>query len=170
MSKRKSNNKWVVYPEPIFTLEELMLQKHMSGKTNQNENEIDVKSVKTPEEINAMLPKDVELLEDDVTVEGKLMEGVEEEFQKELTEEEKKAIFIQQLKDSRIRFHKYTHPTVSVVVSETIKDFGGGYKRKVQERTVVPITNETVTKFGAEYRKKRQRKNKMARASRKANR
>jgi hypothetical protein len=61
--------------------------------------------------------------------------------EKELTEEEKREIYIQQLKDSHIKFHPIKH------------------NGKI-----------TINQFDSEYRKKRQRKNKMAKASRKANR
>jgi hypothetical protein len=83
----------------------------------------------------------------ELEVEEKIMEGVEEELQnfleeeKELTDEEKKEIYIKQLKESKIKF-----------------------------RNTVHNGNVTITKFGADYRKKRQRKNKLAKASRKANR
>lgn len=60
---------------------------------------------------------------------------------RELTDEEKKEILILQLKESRIKFRNTVH------------------KGKV-----------TTNKFGADYRKKRQTRNKMAKASRKANR
>jgi hypothetical protein len=73
------------------------------------------------------------------TVEGAVEGAVEEE--KELTEEEKREIFIKALKESKIRFRNVKHDG-----------------------------NITTVKFGAEYRKKRQRKNRMQKASRKANR
>lgn len=60
---------------------------------------------------------------------------------KELTEEEKRLNLIEAIKQSKIRFKNTVHNG-----------------------------NVTVSKFDAEYRKKRQRKNKMAKASRKANR
>ena len=125
-------------------------------------NEIDIRSVKTPEEINAMLPKDVEALKDEAIVEDKF---IKEEV-KEFTEEEKKAIYIQNLKESHIRFRPIKHPTFRGVISTTPTFFG----RVKKEMGGVTLTNLTTTKFGAEYRKKRQKKNKMARASRKVNR
>lgn len=60
---------------------------------------------------------------------------------KELTEEEKRLRLIEAIKESKIRFGNTVHKG-----------------------------NVTTNKFDAEYRKKRQRKNKMAKASRKANR
>lgn len=60
---------------------------------------------------------------------------------RELTDEEKHEILIKELQDSKVKFRNTIH------------------KGKI-----------TITKFGAEYRKKRQCKNKMAKASRKANR
>jgi hypothetical protein len=67
---------------------------------------------------------------------------------KELTDEQKHEIFIEQLKQSKIKFHPIKHP------------FKNG----------MLLTNITVNQFSADYRKKRQRKNKMAKASRRANR
>jgi hypothetical protein len=147
----------------------------MSGSTTQGvvdtpklEEEINVKSVMTPEELQAMLPKNVELLESDAEVEGKLMEGVDpsmEELVKkfeDLTDEEKKELLIKQLKESRIRFKPIKHPVVNVVVGTEPTFFG----RKKVLRSKGTITNITTNQFDAEYRKKRQRKNKMQKASR----
>jgi hypothetical protein len=144
----------------------------MSGTTIQTDNdrgviftpkeEISVKSVLTPEELQAKLPKDVELLESDAEVEGKLMDGMEE-LAKDLTDEEKKAIYIQQLKESHIRFKPIKHGVTKSVVVGTEPTF---YGRKRVLRSKGIITNVTTNQFDADYRKKRQRKNKMAKASR----
>lgn len=128
-----------------------------------NEEEINVKSVMTPEEVQGLLPKDVEVLEE--ITDGKPIDGIPEE-PKELTEEEKKAIFIQNLKDSRIRFHPIKHPVKSEVVG--VKE--GVFGRKTIQRGTTVLTHITTNQFDSEYRKKRQKKNRMARASRKANR
>jgi len=60
---------------------------------------------------------------------------------RELTDEEKKEILIQQLKESRMRFNPIKHNG-----------------------------NVTTNRFGAAYRQKRKNRNKLAKASRKANR
>jgi hypothetical protein len=60
---------------------------------------------------------------------------------RELTYDEKHQIVVKELQDSKIKF-----------------------------RNTVHVGNKTITKFSTDYRKKRQRKNKMAKASRKANR
>jgi hypothetical protein len=60
---------------------------------------------------------------------------------RELTDEEKHEILVKELRDSKVKFRNTIH------------------KGKV-----------TITKFNNDYRKKRQSKNKMAKASRKANR
>ena len=86
----------------------------------------------TPEELEKFSPKEES---DGVS------DGVNDGEEKELTEEEKRQLFIQALKDSRIRFHNVKHDG-----------------------------NITTVKFGTEYRKKRQRKNRAQKASRKANR
>jgi len=79
-------------------------------------------------------------VEAEVAAEAINKEAVPEE-PKELTEEEKRANLIQAIKDSKIKF-------------KNIKHNG----------------NVTTVMFNADYRKKRQRKNKIAKASRKANR
>jgi hypothetical protein len=86
---------------------------------------------------------------------------------KELTDEEKKAIFIEQLKQSKIKFHPLKHG-VKTTVTESTEGTVFGRKRILKSREIQ--TNITVNQFGADYRKKRQRKNKMQKASRKANR
>lgn len=85
---------------------------------------------------------------------------------RELTDDEKKELFIMQLKQSRKTFNPLSHPVKTVGTSTIINSIGK--ERQVKEKALV--TNETVNKFGADYRKKRQRRNKMAKASRKANR
>ena len=88
------------------------------------------------EEIEAEVQEE---LKNEGVVEGATEGAVEEE--KELTEEEKRELFIKQLKESKIRFKNVKHDG-----------------------------NITTVKFGTDYRKKRQRKNRMQKASRKANR
>lgn len=86
---------------------------------------------------------------------------------RELTTEEKHDIMVQQLKESRIRFRSVKHGAVKTVGTSTVVS-SIGRERKVKVKDVK--TNITTNQFGAEYRKKRQRKNKLAKASRKANR
>jgi hypothetical protein len=136
-----------------------------------NEEEINVKSVLTPEELKELLPKDVELLEETIT-DGKPISGVEDglpEEKKELTEEEKRALKIQQLKESHIRFHPIGHASKKVVVGKKSVKYGS---REIERelKSSVTLTNITTNQFDKDYRKKRQKKNRMARASRKANR
>ncbi|MFW6225376.1 MAG: hypothetical protein ACOC3V_00290 [bacterium] len=63
------------------------------------------------------------------------------ENKKELTDDEKKEIYIQELKNSRIKFKNTSH-----------------------------VGNFTTTKFDKVYKKKRQKRNKLAKNSRKNNR
>lgn len=67
--------------------------------------------------------------------------SLDAETVKELTEEEKHEIYVQQLKDSKITFKSTRHNG-----------------------------NITVTKFGKKFHKKRNQKNRISKASRKANR
>lgn len=85
---------------------------------------------------------------------------------RELTDEEKRELFIAELKKSKQTFNPIKNPTKVVGRSTVVNSLGN--ERQIKEKAI--ITNETVNKFGAAYRKKRQRKNKMAKASRKANR
>jgi len=75
----------------------------------------------------------------EVKEEGNVNEVLEEE--RELTDEEKHAIFIQQLRDSKIKFRNVKHNG-----------------------------NVTTSQFGSDYRKNRKRKNKQQNKSRKTNR
>jgi len=130
--------------------------------------QINVSSIKTPEELESIVKE----IESEVEIEGKLMEGTEEaltneEKPKELTDEEKKAIYIQQLKESHIRFKPIKHELTKTVVVGTEPTFFGR-KRVIKSKSTQ--TNVTTNQFDADYRKKRKNKNRMARASRKANR
>jgi hypothetical protein len=94
-----------------------------------------VSSILTPEEIEKFSSK---------YPEGEITESedkpVEEGAEKELTEEEKRELYIKQLKDSKIKF-----------------------------RNVTQKGNKTSVKFNAAYKKERKRKNKQQRKSRKKN-
>lgn len=82
----------------------------------------------TPEELEKFSPKEES-------------DGVNDGEEKELTEEEKRELFINALKESKIRFKNVKHDG-----------------------------NITTVKFGTAYRKERRRKNRAQKASRKANR
>ncbi len=84
----------------------------------------------------------------------------------ELTDEEKREIYINALKQSKIRFRPIKNGVKVTTVVVTDERLGRKHKVKTREAQ----TNVTVNQFGADYRKKRQRKNKMAKASRKVNR
>lgn len=127
---------------------------------NENVEELKVEGEVVPEVNTQSIVPVEELLPE----EASLPEEVEEE--KELTEEEKRELKIKFLKESKIKFHKTKHGTVPAgthVVESSI-----GRKRVVTDRVIA--TNVTINQFGAAYQKKRQRKNKMAKASRRANR
>lgn len=191
-----------------------MLKQHFKMSENDKiEQEIDVRSVKTPEELK-LITKEIEKeVESEVEIEGKLMEGVDEvkdlnkknytkitptlyikpvEGEKkddkgekvqlydilnpltetietrELTDEEKREIQILRLKESHIKFHPIKHQTVKSKVTSMISTGIFDRKRKVKSTTV--STKVTTNQFGADYRKARKNKNRMSRASRKANR
>lgn len=112
----------------------------MSGATenvNTNEEKIDVKSVKTPEELGLIAEEIKAEVEAEVKAEAVKSEAVPEE-PKELTEEEKREIFIKTLKESKIKFHPVKHDG-----------------------------SITTNQFGASYRKARKRKNRIQKKSRK---
>jgi len=85
---------------------------------------------------------------------------------RELTDDEKKELFIQQLKHSQKKFNPLSHPTKTVGTEILVSSIGRERKVKTKEY----VTNQTVNKYGSAYKQKRKRKNKMAKASRKANR
>ena len=72
-----------------------------------------------------------------------------------LTDEEKKELFIAELKRSQKKFNPLSHPT-QVVRTETVTSPIG---RKLVRKERELQTNITVNKFGASYRKKRQNRN-----------
>jgi hypothetical protein len=117
-----------------------------------------VSSILTPEEIAKFSPAPEE--------NG---EGLPSEEPKELTEEEKKALFIEQLKESKIRFHPIKRG-IKTTLTTSITPIVGNYRKIRKEKSTTILTNVTTNQFGADYKKKRKNKNRMARASRKANR
>ena len=87
---------------------------------------------------------DAVIIEDEISTDNDLEIGIPietEEPEEELTEEQKKELYVQQLKNSKIRFQS----------TET-------------------KGNITINKFGYDYKKKRQHKNKAQKNSRKINR
>jgi hypothetical protein len=119
------------------------------------------------EEIEAEVQEE---LKNEGAVEGAVegaTEGAEEE-PKELTDEEKHEIFINALKESKIKFHPIKHSTVKSTWVETEELDVLGRKKKRKDSTI--LTNVTVNQFGADYKQKRKRKNRLQKASRKANR
>jgi len=122
----------------------------------------------TTENVETIVDEIKKEVESEVEIEGKLMEGVNEALEeepKELTDEEKREIFINALKESKIKFRP-TKNGIKTVITETTTFLG----RKRKEKTQMVLTNVTTNQFGSAYRKERKRKNKMAKASRKANR
>jgi len=88
---------------------------------------------------------------------------------RELTDEEKKEVFVVELKKSRQRFNPVKNPTITVGITVVEKQYGTK-KKKVREKTKGVVTNETVNPYGSAYKAKRKRKNKLRKTSRKANR
>lgn len=98
-------------------------------------------------------------------------EGLVEE--RELTDDEKKEVFVQQLKMSQKVFNPLSHPTKVVGTTSVEHRFltdsrGNPVKKTIKDRE--HQTNITINKFGAAYKKKRQTRNKLRKTSRKANR
>ena len=85
---------------------------------------------------------------------------------RQLTDVEKHDVLVRDLKESHIKFRPVKHPTKTVGMVTVTSSIG----RKHQVRDKEVQTNLTTHQFGADYRKKRKNKNRMARASRKANR
>jgi hypothetical protein len=139
VEKKVKKNEWVVYPDIYPTIEELKnhyMNENENGKEEgfihipkieeeglikefptldtqanklENENKIDISSIKPVEEI---IPSGVTLAETE-----SLPEQILGKEKKELTEEEKRAKFIEAIKQSHIRYHPR-------------KKFGIVYKKK----------------------------------------
>jgi len=96
-----------------------------------------------------------------------LPENLASDVDVELTDEEKREVFIRQLKDSKIKFNPIKNIKVKTTgVRKVVSQLGNVSFEKI--KTIV--TNETTNQFGTEFRKKRKIKNKQTKASRKANR
>jgi len=124
VKKTKEKKEWVVYPKVELTIDDIIEHLKMSEeKPNEVVDEItaEINAEVQAEELNEEV-SDVDENTDDV----------------EMTDEEKREIFIAQLKESKVNF-----------------------------RNVVHSGKVTTSKFGAAYRKKRQNKNKAQRKSRK---
>ena len=85
---------------------------------------------------------------------------------RELTDEEKKELFVKELKEARRVFQPIKHPSKTVGI-DTVTNFIGRTK-KVKEKGIK--TNLTVNQFGTKFKQKRKKKLKMTKISRKANR
>ena len=100
-----------------------------------------------------------EVTTEEVTTGEELLNLAETE---DLTDEQKREIFIEQLKESKIHFRPLKNAVKTTVIQSTNSL---GWKTKIKSRET--LTNVTVNQFGAEYKAKRQRKNKAQRKSRK---
>lgn len=85
---------------------------------------------------------------------------------RELTDDEKKELLVTELKRSRQRFNPFSHPTKTVGTEIVVSSIGRERKVKTKEYQ----TNVTKNQFDTAYKQKRKRRNKLAKASRKANR
>lgn len=120
-----------------------------------------------PEELQISKQATVPIKPVDATeVPKKVQEVLGETEEKEFTDEEKKEIYIQELKDSKIKFHPTKHATKTVGTSTVVSLIGR--ERKVKNKETQ--TNIIINQFGSEYRKKRKHKNKFTKISRKSNR
>ncbi|MDA3781473.1 MAG: hypothetical protein PF487_14785 [Bacteroidales bacterium] len=109
------------------------------------------------------VPVDTEELE----AEEKIMKGVEDTVENdESTEEEIKAEYIEQLKESRIRFRPKKNAVKTVSETRVSNSIG----RLHTERTQEVQTNVIVNQFDKKYKQKRKRKNKLTKTSRRNNR
>lgn len=148
---KKTKREWVVYPEVELTVNDIIEHLKMS-KEKQSEVVDEIAA-----EINAE-----EVTTEEVTTGEELLNLAESE---DLTDEQKKEIYIEQLKESKVHYQPTKNKKITLAENIVINKLG--FKHK--ERTTTILTNETVSKFGADYRKKRQTKNKAARKSRRAN-
>lgn len=117
-------------------------------------------------ENNNVVPQELQNVENLIP---ELNEGINNETEPvELTDEEKRAQFIETLKESKKKFKPIKHyATKSTTVLTGEVDIMG--KQKKRKDTTI-LTNITNNQFGTSYKKNRKRKNKIASKSRKANR
>lgn len=85
---------------------------------------------------------------------------------RELTDNEKHDVYVLELKQSRKRFNPIKHPVMTTSLIASKNKMGRTVKEKIREVQ----TNVTTNQFDSAYKQKRKRKNKMAKASRRANR
>lgn len=140
MSKMNNNN-WVVYPEISFTMDDIV--KHLE-MTENNEKIANLLS-----EVNSA---NENLIVGETLTEDEIEEGINASEDGELSEEELKALYVQQLKNSKSKVRQQKHPVKKVGTD------------------IVVMKNITINSYGVEYKKARKKKNKLAKASRKANR
>jgi hypothetical protein len=105
--------------------------------------------------------------EEDETELFKILNPVEGTVEtRELSDDEKKEVLVTQLKQSRKSFNPLSHPVKTIGTETVVSSIGREKRVKTKEYQ----TNLTVNKYGNAYKQKRKRKNKMAKASRRANR
>jgi hypothetical protein len=136
-----NNNNWVVYPEISFTMDDIV--KHLE-MTENNEKIANLLS-----EVNSA---NENLIVGETLTEDEIEEGINASEDGELSEEELKALYVQQLKNSKSKVRQQKHPVKKVGTD------------------IVVMKNITINSYGVEYKKARKKKNKLAKASRKANR
>ena len=86
-----------------------------------------------------------------------------------LTDAEKHDVLVRDIKESHIRFRPIKRGVKREVVGTKTVQYGSREK-KIEVKSDTVLTNITTNQFDTNYRKKRRVKNRMARASRKANR
>jgi len=121
------------------------------------------------EVVNDNLTEELNDATSEATIDGQPSTDPVEEIT-ELTEEQKREVFIYQLKQSKIKFHPIKSKVNVVKTTEVVHPFGGTYSRTRQLKINQTESNVTVNQFDKAYRKIRKAKNKAVKASRKANR
>lgn len=137
MVKKKEKREWVVYPEIELTIDDFAeYLKNKNSNKMEEKNEVEAMPV---DEITAEINAEVAAETEAEGISAEELLNLAETM--DLTDEQKREIFIEQLKESKVHF-----------------------------RNTIHVGNKTITKFSPAYKKVRQRKNKEQRASRKANR
>jgi len=147
MSKKNNDKKWVVYPIIPLTIDDI--KKRMNMQEN-NELLPEVENI-----VETTQVEDIQTIEDNIS-DAEIVDD------KELTDEEKKKFLIEHIKKARLKFKPIKNGVKTTVIGKT--RLGG----KIKSKDI--LTNVTTNQFDATYKKKRAKKNKAAKASRRANR
>jgi len=197
MSKSKKKNEWVVYPEVVLTADDIKKYSNMSDEEKkviftpkvEEEGRIDEFPQINPADIS--IPSVTEVVQTDIAKETLTAEEqieIIEKLQEEDDLDKKtytkitptfyvKTIPKEEGQDEDVEFFKILNPETGDVETRELTDEEKReiivHELKESRKVFNPINqqgNKTTNPYGSKYKQKRKRKNKLTKASRKANR